>query len=83
MFFILYLFATAAARALIDIPDLTAEQVAKKAMLIASEMCVYTNQNFVTETLVATTSIVSTDDAAAAATDATDNEKDGATPPQP
>jgi len=35
--------STAAARALIDIPDLSAEEVATKAMKIASSMCVYTN----------------------------------------
>jgi ATP-dependent HslUV protease, peptidase subunit HslV len=34
-----------------DLPDLSAQDVAKKAMLIASEMCVYTNQNFISETL--------------------------------
>jgi uncharacterized protein YneF (UPF0154 family) len=42
----------AAARALMDLPDLSAQDVAKKAMLIASEMCVYTNQNFISETLI-------------------------------
>lgn len=34
-----------------DLPDLSAEDVAKKAMLVASDMCVYTNQNFMIETL--------------------------------
>ena len=41
----------AAARALIDIDDLSAEDVASKAMNIAGEMCVYTNKNFMTEVL--------------------------------
>jgi ATP-dependent HslUV protease subunit HslV len=36
-------YALAAARALIDIEELTAEQVARRAMGIAAEICVYTN----------------------------------------
>ena len=44
-------YALAAARALMDLPDLTAEQVAEKAMNIASDMCVYTNKEFVVESL--------------------------------
>lgn len=43
--------ATAAARALIDLPDLTAEEVAAKAMNVAADMCIYTNTNFLVETL--------------------------------
>ena len=46
-----YKFGTAAARALMDIPDLSAEDVAKKAMRVASEMCVYTNDNFRVEVI--------------------------------
>ncbi|KAJ0400321.1 hypothetical protein P43SY_002069 [Pythium insidiosum] len=42
-------YALAAARALIDQPHLDAEQVARKAMVIAAEICVYTNNNFVVE----------------------------------
>ena len=42
---------TAAARAQMDNPDLSAEDVAKKAMKIASEMCIYTNDNFMMESL--------------------------------
>lgn len=34
-----------------DNPDLSAEDVAKKAMQIASEMCIYTNDNFLMESL--------------------------------
>jgi hypothetical protein len=45
-FLFFYTPTTAAARALMDLPDLSAEDVAKKAMHVASEMCVYTNQNF-------------------------------------
>lgn len=39
----------AAARALIDLPDLSAEDVARKAMKVAASMCVYTNDNFMVE----------------------------------
>ena len=42
---------TAAARALMDIPDLSAEDVAKKAMRVASDMCVYTNDNYRVEVI--------------------------------
>jgi hypothetical protein len=41
----------AAARALLDFPDLSAEEVAKKAMDIASDMCIYTNKEFLIENL--------------------------------
>ena len=44
-------YALAAARALMD-TELDAEQVARKAMTIAADMCIYTNHNFVTEVLV-------------------------------
>ncbi|DBA99548.1 hypothetical protein WJX82_008475 [Trebouxia sp. C0006] len=44
-------YALAASRALIDIPELTAVEVAKKAMTIAADTCIYTNHNFTTETL--------------------------------
>lgn len=44
-------FAIAAARAQMDNPDLSAEDVAKKAMKIASEMCIYTNDQFTMEAL--------------------------------
>ena len=44
-------YALAASRALINIPDLTAEEVAKKAMTIAADTCIYTNHNFTTESL--------------------------------
>ena len=42
-------FATAAARALIDVDGMDAEAIGRKAMTIAADMCVYTNHNFVTE----------------------------------
>eukprot|EP00316_Scyphosphaera_apsteinii_P013593 CAMPEP_0119305860 /NCGR_PEP_ID=MMETSP1333-20130426/6750_1 /TAXON_ID=418940 /ORGANISM="Scyphosphaera apsteinii, Strain RCC1455" /LENGTH=204 /DNA_ID=CAMNT_0007309041 /DNA_START=128 /DNA_END=742 /DNA_ORIENTATION=- len=43
------MFATAAARALIDVEGLDAVAVGHKAMNIAADLCVYTNKNFVTE----------------------------------
>ena len=43
-------YALAAARALMDQP-LSAEEIARKAMAIAAEICVYTNSNFVIESL--------------------------------
>jgi ATP-dependent HslUV protease, peptidase subunit HslV len=43
-------FALAAARALID-QDMDAETIAKKAMTIAADMCVYTNHNFLMESI--------------------------------
>jgi ATP-dependent HslUV protease, peptidase subunit HslV len=43
-------FALAAARALLDQP-LDAEKIARKAMTIAAEICVYTNTNLVIESL--------------------------------
>ncbi|TAN71396.1 MAG: ATP-dependent protease subunit HslV [Magnetospirillum sp.] len=44
-------YALAAARALIDIDALDAEAIARKAMRIAGEICVYTNGNIIVETL--------------------------------
>ncbi|MFO1038895.1 MAG: ATP-dependent protease subunit HslV [Geminicoccaceae bacterium] len=46
-------FALAAARALIDIDGLSAEDIARKAMRIAADICVYTNDNVIIETLEA------------------------------
>lgn len=43
-------YALAAARALID-TDMDAEDIARRAMQIAADICVYTNQNVVMETL--------------------------------
>jgi len=45
------MFATAAARALIDVPDMDAEAIGRKAMGIAADMCVYTNRNWITHTI--------------------------------
>ena len=43
-------YALAAARALIDQP-LSAEEIARRAMAIAADICVYTNRNLVVESL--------------------------------
>ena len=43
-------YALAAARALID-TDLDAEEIARKAMKIAADICVFTNENLIVETL--------------------------------
>jgi ATP-dependent HslUV protease, peptidase subunit HslV len=44
-------FALAAARALIDIDTMEAEDIARKAMSIAAGICVYTNENVIVEKL--------------------------------
>jgi ATP-dependent HslUV protease, peptidase subunit HslV len=44
-------YALSAARALMEIPDLSAEDIARRAMKIAAEICVYTNGNVIIETL--------------------------------
>jgi len=44
-------YALAAARALIDRDDLDAPAIARKAMEIAADICVYTNRNIIIESL--------------------------------
>jgi len=44
-------FALAAARAMIDRDDLSAEDVARRAIGIAADICIYTNRNIVIESL--------------------------------
>ncbi|WP_119460519.1 ATP-dependent protease subunit HslV [Rhodospirillaceae bacterium SYSU D60014] len=44
-------YALAAARALIDVDEMDAEAIARKAMKIAADICVYTNQNVIIESL--------------------------------
>jgi len=44
-------YALAAARALVDLDDLDARQIAEKAMGIAADICVYTNTNLTIESL--------------------------------
>ncbi|MEZ5836735.1 MAG: ATP-dependent protease subunit HslV [Geminicoccaceae bacterium] len=46
-------FALSAARALIDIDGMDAEAIARKAMGIAADICVYTNRNVVLESITA------------------------------
>ncbi|WP_431856826.1 ATP-dependent protease subunit HslV [Azospirillum sp.] len=45
-------YALAAARALIDVDGLDAEAIARKAMKIAGDICVYTNQNVTLEKII-------------------------------
>ena len=42
-------FALAAARALVDVPELSAVQVVEKAMAIAADICVFTNHHITVE----------------------------------
>ena len=44
-------YALAAARALIEVPELSAEEIARRAMKIAADICVYTNHSVVIETI--------------------------------
>lgn len=44
-------FALAAARALIDLDAMTAEDIARRAMQIAAGICVYTNENVTVESI--------------------------------
>jgi len=44
-------YAQAAAKALVDHTDLTAEQIVKKALEIAGELCIYTNMHHTVEVL--------------------------------
>jgi len=44
-------YALAAARALMTVPDLSAEDIARRAMKIAADICIYTNENLIVETI--------------------------------
>jgi ATP-dependent HslUV protease subunit HslV len=44
-------FALAAARALVDLEAMTAEAIARKAMAVAAEICVYTNTHLTLEVI--------------------------------
>ena len=44
----------AAARALADVPELGSEDIARRAMNVAADMCVYTNHEFIVESLANT-----------------------------
>ncbi len=45
------MYALSAARALIDIPEQNASMIANKSMQIAADICVYTNSNFIEDSL--------------------------------
>ena len=47
------MFALAAARGLSENPEITAEDIARKAMAIAADICVYTNGSLTVETIQA------------------------------
>ncbi len=42
-------YALSAARALNDIKDLSAEEIARRSMKVASDLCIYTNHNIILE----------------------------------
>jgi ATP-dependent HslUV protease subunit HslV len=44
-------FALSAARALMTVPGIPAEEVARRAMKIAADICIYTNENLIVETI--------------------------------
>lgn len=44
-------FFSAAALALLDVPNVEADEIVRKSMKIAGDICVYTNHNLVVETL--------------------------------
>ena len=44
-------YALAAARALMAVDGLSAEEIARRAMKIAAEICVYTNGNVIVESI--------------------------------
>ncbi len=44
-------YALSAARALMTVPDLSAEEIARRAMKIAADICIYTNDNLIVESL--------------------------------
>jgi ATP-dependent HslUV protease subunit HslV len=49
-------YALAAARALIDVEGIDAEEIARRAMAIAADICVYTNTNLTVESLASSAS---------------------------
>ncbi|KAN0034335.1 hypothetical protein ACTFIV_000832 [Dictyostelium citrinum] len=44
-------FALSAARALLTVPDLDPEDIARRSMKIAADICIYTNHNFILEVI--------------------------------
>ena len=49
--FLIVSYWVAAATALIDIEGISAEEIAKKSMKIAADLCVYTNHNTIMEVI--------------------------------
>ena len=47
----MYIYFIAAAKALHDIPGLTAEHIARKSMNIAADLCVFTNHTHIIEVI--------------------------------
>mmetsp|Transcript_22272 Transcript_22272/g.36879 ORF Transcript_22272/g.36879 Transcript_22272/m.36879 type:complete len:223 (+) Transcript_22272:82-750(+) len=45
------MYAVAAAKAMMDRTDIDAEEIARRAMQIAADICIFTNSNFVVETI--------------------------------
>jgi ATP-dependent HslUV protease subunit HslV len=45
------IYAQCAALALVEVPGMGAEEIARRAMKIASDTCIYTNHNYVCMTL--------------------------------
>ncbi|MCI6987319.1 MAG: HslU--HslV peptidase proteolytic subunit, partial [Clostridium sp.] len=43
------MYALSAAKALMENTDLSASEIAKKGLIIASDICVYTNSNIIVE----------------------------------
>lgn len=67
-------FSSAAARALLADPSLSAEEVVRRSMEIAGDMCVYTNHNLIVENIPPALS--SDTDAAASTEDDSEGEKE-------
>ena len=44
-------FALSAARALADVENLEAEEIVRKSMKVAADICIYTNENITLESL--------------------------------
>jgi ATP-dependent HslUV protease subunit HslV len=44
-------YALSAARALMTVPEIGAEEIARRAMKIAADICIYTNENLIVESL--------------------------------
>ena len=61
-------YALSAALALLDVPGMSAEQIVRKSMKIAGDICVYTNHNLTLETIKAAVPVVPSDSSSGTAT---------------